>query len=93
MTGLTADLFHRESLWGVAGRDCAIRGAFSSSIHSAVVLPFQCWHVWGLEEEEGGDRIAVDGTPQGAALSPTRVCFVLSLHDNIFQSKFLDCLC
>lgn len=49
MTGFTADLFHRGSLWGLSGRDCAIRGAFSSAIHSALVLPFQCWWARGSE--------------------------------------------
>lgn len=49
MTGFTADLFHRGSLWGLSGRDCAIRWAFSSAIHSALVLPFQCWWARGSE--------------------------------------------
>lgn len=68
MTQFTADLFHRGSLWGLAGRDCAIRGAFSSVIHSALVVPFQCWWVCGFEEE-GGKR-----TLQRAVPDPMRVC-------------------
>lgn len=69
MTQFTADLFHRGSLWGLAGRGCAIRGAFSSVIHSALVVPFQCWWACGFEEEEGGER-----TLQRAVPDPTRVC-------------------
>lgn len=69
MTQFTADLFHRGSLWGLAGRDCAIRGAFSSAIHSALVVLFQRWWVYGFEEEEGGKRTLLRAVPD-----PMRVC-------------------
>lgn len=88
MTGFTADLFHRGSLWGLAGRDCAIRAAFCSTIHSAHVLPFQCWRVWRFEEEEG-DRVAVDGTLQRAVPDPTRVCLYCPLLTMVFRLSSL----
>lgn len=90
MTGFSADLFHRGSLWGLTGRDCAIRGAFSSTIHSAHVLPFQCWRAWRFEEEEGGDRVAVDGTLQRAVPDPTRVCLYCPLLTMFFRLSSLS---
>lgn len=88
MTGFTADLFHKGMLWGLAGRYCAVRGAFSSAIYCGFVLPFQGQQAWGFERE-GCDRIAVRGTLQRAVPDPRRLCLYCPFLTMFFRLSSL----
>lgn len=89
VAGFMADLFHKGMLWELAGRYCTIRGAFSSAIHPGFVLPFQGWRAWGFEEEEGCDRIAVDGTLWRAVSDPRRLCLYCPFLTMFFRPSSL----
>lgn len=80
MTGVSTDLFHR----GWEGGIVQLRRAFSSTIHSAVVLQFQCRWGWGFEEE-GSGRVAVDGALWRAVPDPSGWCLCCPFQTIFFR--------